>query len=68
MSPEEKNMNSDEFNKAREAIRLVIEAIRTLSERPPGETGTPPMKLTKAWGLLDEACGQLGLPTRGRPT
>ena len=69
MSTEEKMMDSEESKNIRDALALVIEAIRSLSERSPAEKGaTPLLKLTKTWGLLDEACEKLGLSTRGRPT
>ena len=61
-------MDSEELKKIRDALSLVIEAIRSLLEMSPAENGGGPLlKLNQTWGLLDDACAKLGLPKQGRP-
>jgi hypothetical protein len=68
MSNKEKIMDSEEFKKTRDALQLVMDAIRRLSETAPRNGTLPSMRVSQTWFLLDEACERLGLPKRGRPT
>jgi uroporphyrinogen-III decarboxylase len=60
MSPEEKNMNSDETKKIRDALEKIVDAIQCLSDAMPRE-GADNLKLVDTWRALGEARELLGL-------